>query len=284
MWLPPLPVPRSARAFGWFPEAGDSPERTPATVTIAGRGPPMTGGPLRCLAADGAWASGDAGLERRAGRPCRPLAKLVAWSRWCVYKGVGVGSSRDGESVSSSSIIPLICVTAIAAVAGVADVWRFRVPNILTIPALVAGVGYHGAVGGVVGLQASLGGALFGFGILFVLFLMGVMGAGDVKLMAAVGAWLGTPLTLYVFIVAGLSTGLYSVAVLVWNRELGRGIKTMYVLWFQFRSITSHLGPDERLETLAQGGDRRKRLIPFAAMVALAVLVLVAARHWLGSD
>ncbi len=171
-------------------------------------------------------------------------------------------------------------VAVCVAIAGIIDLREFRVPNLLTLPLLVCGIVYHTTVGGFPALQSSLLGALFGFGILFGLYLLGAMGAGDVKLMAAVGAWLGVPSTLYVFAVAAAATALYSLVVLSLRGSLSEAVVTIQVALLQSLAIAKHLGANERVETTVHRKDRRKRLVPFAAMVALGMIVVLVWNQW----
>src|SRR3990172_7393375 len=97
---------------------------------------------------------------------------------------------------------PIVIALVAASIAAVTDVWKFRVYNVLTIPLMISGLIYHGAVAGWEGLFSSALGFLFGFGVLFLPYLMGLMGAGDVKLLAGVGTWLGLQMTAVVFVVS----------------------------------------------------------------------------------
>ena len=184
--------------------------------------------------------------------------------------------------MENHATIPLIVVTAVATVAGVIDLRSFRVPNLLTVPLLITGLIYNVAANGLAGLQTSLLGALFGFGVLVFLYILGAMGAGDVKLLAGVGAWLGFWGTFYVFIVAALATGLCSLAMVVWQGGLGRAFTSIYIALYQAAALTRHLGAEERVEAAVKRSDRRRRLIPFAAMVALGVVFVLVYSQWFG--
>lgn len=166
-----------------------------------------------------------------------------------------------------------------AVIAGIIDAREFRVPNLLTFPLLVSGIVYSTAAGGFAGLQFSLLGALFGFGVLFGLYLLGAMDAGDVKLMAGVGAWLGFPAVSYVFGVAAIATGVYSLVVLALRGGVGEALITIRVACLQLAAMGRHLGANQRVEELAKCPDRRARLVPFAAMIALGVIVVLMWNH-----
>ena len=103
--------------------------------------------------------------------------------------------------------VPIALVLVAALVAAVTDVWKFKVYNVLTFPLLASGLLYHAIYGGTAGLAGSIVGALVGFALMIMLYTMGGMGAGDVKFVTALGAWLGLPLTLYVVMAGCIATG-----------------------------------------------------------------------------
>jgi prepilin peptidase CpaA len=90
----------------------------------------------------------------------------------------------------------LVCVAMI--VAAVIDGWKFKVPNWLTFPLVLSGwllglvhtFGLSEATGSG-GIGASLAGTALGFGLLFPVYAIGGMGAGDVKMQMGFGAWIG---------------------------------------------------------------------------------------------
>jgi prepilin peptidase CpaA len=169
--------------------------------------------------------------------------------------------------------LPLGVVTAAALAAGIIDLRTFKIPNRLTVPLLVSGVLYHLLLGSAGGLAASLTGAVFGFGIMFHFFLKGAMGAGDVKLLAAVGAWLGFPAVAYVFALAAFASAVCSVVILIQRNGLRRAIAVIEMQLGQWMALGKHAESGERVEVIALQADRRSRLIPFAVMVCLGVIL-----------
>jgi prepilin peptidase CpaA len=169
-------------------------------------------------------------------------------------------------------MVPVLVVVVATAIAAVTDIWKFRVYNALTIPLLAAGLIYHAWVGGLPGLWASLAGAGFGFGILILFYATGGVGAGDVKLLAAVGAWLGLKLTYYVFIASGLAAGVYAAGLIVYYGKVGETMIKLAIAWHKLTALGRHLLPEERLEDELARTDRRRRLIPFAAMMSFGFI------------
>jgi Flp pilus assembly protein protease CpaA len=175
--------------------------------------------------------------------------------------------------------LPFCVVLGVVLLAGVIDARSFRIPNAISLTLLVSGLGYHAVMGGLTGLGASVLGLLFGLGITSVLFLLGVLGAGDVKLMAAVGAWFQLPAALLIFVVAALATGVYSFALLAWQGSLNRAFSTMWILAVQLLTLGRHLAASEQVEFVVLQKDRR-RLVPFAVMIALGVIVVLVWATW----
>jgi prepilin peptidase CpaA len=104
------------------------------------------------------------------------------------------------------------------------DLQTRRIPNCLTFGGAGAGLGYHLGYYGWPGLAGSLAGLVLGLSLLLLPYLKGGLGAGDVKALAALGAWLGVMRTFYLFIYMGLAGGLLILAVLWW-----RGLLRVYL-------------------------------------------------------
>ena len=83
------------------------------------------------------------------------------------------------------------CALVVAVVAAGWDLKTRRIPNRLTFGAAIAGLAYHVLTGGLAGLGQSAGGLAVGLAVFMIPFALRGMGGGDVKLMAALGAWIG---------------------------------------------------------------------------------------------
>ena len=170
--------------------------------------------------------------------------------------------------LSLAHSIMLVCVVAFTIVTAISDIRTRKIPNKLTAPMCIAGFVWQLSFFQLDGLWSSLAGFAAGFGIFFVLWMIGAAGGGDVKLLGALGPWLGGMMTLkvlfvsLVFVMAG--TGIVVVAGI-----LKRG----------FRKTRDHYlkqsGPGRsKAETLEQRKNRR--VMAFAAPVALATWCVLA--------
>jgi prepilin peptidase CpaA len=161
--------------------------------------------------------------------------------------------------MSPERIAFVVAVGGFSVVAAVIDIRTRRLPNVITVPACVLGLVFNLVAGymkaGVPGLGAgvlhSLGGFAVGFGLLYLMWLSGSGGGGDVKFMGALGAWLGAMLTIYVFLIGAIYVLAGSVISRVWQR---------------FRPV------DKPPQTPEGGSAAAKRgLMPWAVPIALAV-------------
>jgi prepilin peptidase CpaA len=177
--------------------------------------------------------------------------------------------------------VPIATILLAALIAGVTDVWKFKVYNLLTFPLLGAGLLYHAIHGGAAGLAGSFLGGLVAFALMVALYAMGGMGAGDVKFVTAIGAWLGLPLTLYVMMAGSMAAGLYALVLLVTAPSIKEVWLNVQVLWIRLVCLGRHLGSEDRVEAEVNRSDRRRRLIPFSAMMGVG---LVATLVWLWSQ
>ena len=113
------------------------------------------------------------------------------------------------------SHISLIAVAALVLTAAVTDFRRRRIPNWLTSGGVIAGLLLHAVTGGWAGLGLATKGMLLGFGVYFVFYCLHAMGAGDVKLMAAVGAVVGPSDWIAVFTATAIAGGAAAIVLMV---------------------------------------------------------------------
>lgn len=126
--------------------------------------------------------------------------------------------------------IPWIFTLTLTLVAAWTD-WRTRrIPNWLTVPALIIGIGMHTVISGWVGAKVSLEGAGLALALLLPLVLMRGMGAGDWKLMGAVGAFLGPILVLLVLLGSIFVAGLMAVVEMVRTHRVKTTLYNLGVL------------------------------------------------------
>jgi prepilin peptidase CpaA len=106
---------------------------------------------------------------------------------------------------------------AVAVVVGIAacvtDIRFRKVPNWLTGSAVVAGLIGHMLAPGGQGLAAAALGMVVGLAVFFPFFALGGMGGGDVKLMAALGCWVGWPIIVWTALYAAVAGGVMGLAV-----------------------------------------------------------------------
>lgn len=100
------------------------------------------------------------------------------------------------------------------------DLTSRRIPNGLCLAGIVAGLTLHGFTTGPSGLLTATAGLLLAFGLTLPLWLLGWMGAGDVKLMAAVGSLMGSGLILPALFGVALMGGALAVCALLIRKQL----------------------------------------------------------------
>ena len=109
----------------------------------------------------------------------------------------------------------IILLSLALIIAAIIDMRTYRIPNFLTYPTMLIAVIYHTAMGGVSGLSFSLLGLLVGIGLFSIPFFMGVMGAGDAKLMGAVGAVIGSRGVLNASLFTAVAGGIFALILLL---------------------------------------------------------------------
>lgn len=182
------------------------------------------------------------------------------------------------ELIKSFPLIPLWLVLGAGCVAAFTDMWSFKIPNYITLPLLLAGVLFQAFAPLGQGVTTAMFGIFAGFSCLILFYVVGAVGAGDVKLLAAIGAWIGPFGIVALFMLAAVLTVIYAAGLAIWRGKLTQTLIKSTLLLRQGMTIIKHLGPDERIEEAAKRPDRRRHLVPFAVMVLGGLSVLLVVR------
>lgn len=110
------------------------------------------------------------------------------------------------------------------------DVATRRIPNWLTYGALCAGLAFRACFGGWHGVWYGLAGALLGGGIFFIFFLVHGMGAGDVKLMAAIGCLAGLGQVVMIVLSSAIAGGVLALVFMLLHKRVGRTVRNLWEL------------------------------------------------------
>lgn len=121
-----------------------------------------------------------------------------------------------------------IVLVSVLIIAALTDLQQRRIPNLLTFPAMLFGILAHLHASGLAGLWFSTGGLALGIGFLLLFYLSGMMGAGDVKLMGAVGSMIGPQEVFQAFLYTAFAGGIYALIVLAWKGLLINFVKRIF--------------------------------------------------------
>lgn len=154
-------------------------------------------------------------------------------------------------------------LAAILIAAVIIDLKERRIPNWLTLPSLLLGLALQTTHGGAEGFITGLTGAGAGAALLTIPFFLGWMGGGDMKLLAAVGAFMGAPLTILTLLFACAAAGLMAAGWLAVTGNLVSSIKHIFLVWLP--------NPTAKPAALATS-------IPFGPALALGALAAVVFR------
>ena len=158
-----------------------------------------------------------------------------------------------------------------AIVIGYMDVRYRRIPNKLVLVTFVGGLLLNTLYAGPQGLLTSLAGSAIAFGLMFILHAFGTMGAGDVKLFAAVGAVFGSSLILPTVVVVALTGGVLAVCKMIYSRSVG---STMFgVLQFFYGLL-----PGQRVPRFEIPADRSYTL-PYGVAICGGSLIAFVLFH-----
>ena len=160
-------------------------------------------------------------------------------------------------------------VTVILIVAATIDGIQLKVPNWITYPMILAGICYWTIADGWEGLGYSLLGMVIGLALLLPLYAIGGMGAGDVKLLAGVGAWVGATVTFWAFMVSIIVGAIIAIGMVLYKKEWSKHFN-------QFFHITKEIIVIKDPEKLSEIAAERKPsmlLLPYGIPIAIGTIL-----------
>ena len=155
----------------------------------------------------------------------------------------------------------------VLAVASFTDMRSRRIPNWLVLPFMVAGIGVSGWIGGWHGIGQSVGGLVLGAVVLGAFFLMGGMGMGDVKLYAAIGAWIGPSQLILAMVITAMAGGVMALVWAICGGFLGDLLRGSGDLLFGLRKRGLRPHPELVL------ANPLARKMPYAPAIAIGTLI-----------
>jgi prepilin peptidase CpaA len=185
--------------------------------------------------------------------------------------------------------LTFICLAMI--VAAVIDGWKLKVPNWPTFPLIVSGwllglthdLGWLSESTGVGGIGASLAGTAIGFALLYPVYAIGGMGAGDVKMQMGFGAWVGAfygasagvGIVFWAFCLAAVIGGVLAIGMIVVRGDYRRNL-------LNTKAIVGDLVHAKGVEDVADKAAARKptmHLLPYGIPLCIGFISYLVYLH-----
>ena len=161
-----------------------------------------------------------------------------------------------------------LCALAVGCAACVTDIQSRRIPNWLTFGAAGAAIVFHTATGGGGGFLSAMTGWFIGALIMFLPFALRGLGGGDVKLLAALGAWLGPANAIWLGLYAGIAGFVMAFVVAAYHGYLRTAFRN---IWFLLQHWTVNgIRPLEEVSLEGSSAPRLAYALPIFAGLVLA--------------
>lgn len=180
-----------------------------------------------------------------------------------------------------SVVIKTLLVVLLVIIAVYGDLKTRKIPNRLTVPFALVGLGVNIAFDFPGGLLTGLLGFVVGFLVFLIPYMMKAMGAGDIKLMAALGAITDWQTVVYITLFTALTGGIVIIITKARSGGLIRTFKRMgQLIAFYFFSLVYKLNPVPTMENRKEKyridmTDEENDYIPYAVAIALGSLVTI---------
>ena len=176
--------------------------------------------------------------------------------------------------MSTYTLLMSMPVIGLLVVAAVVD-WRTRrIPNWVTFSLVISGLAQSWMPQAIVGPWGSIGGMLAGIALTLVLYLIRALGAGDVKLLAGIGAWFGPQAALAIFCVEAIVGMLMAIAQAAQQGKTKLLLKNSALVAVNLAHVND-VGLDHVTKT-GQSCRSIDRPLPYAVPVLVSVIILCA--------
>ncbi|WAC06565.1 MAG: prepilin peptidase [Thermodesulfobacteriota bacterium] len=126
-------------------------------------------------------------------------------------------------------------------IAAIYDIWVAKIPNVITFSGMITGIIYHGAAQGLSGAGLSIAGLLAGSAVFFPFYLLKGMGAGDIKLMGAVGSLVAWKGIIPAIVFTALAGGIYAFALIFCNPSTCKRLIFGSISMFKTLALTGQI-------------------------------------------
>jgi len=167
-----------------------------------------------------------------------------------------------------------IVLIALVLAAAWTDLRTRHIPNWIPVTGAICGIVFSIWFNGLAGLLSCIAGAALGMAIFLPLYLLGGMGAGDVKLFTAVGLLVGPQALVLVFVLTGLSGGIAAAMLALWRGCLRQTLRQTGDLMMEL----SRMHWQAARSTAVNAGPQALRL-PYGAVIAGGTLLSLIVRH-----
>ena len=171
--------------------------------------------------------------------------------------------------------ISFVALPILFALAIYGEVLKRRIPNWLTLGGMAFGLGAALIENGVPGLKEAALGLLIGGGVFLPFCLLGLLGGGDMKLMAATGAIIGYPLVLRALTDTCIAGGLLAVGVAAWNGTLLTAFAEAFRIIFGAKRKRGAAHGATRLPEASRGDRPLPTMIPYGIAIAAGTIYTI---------
>jgi prepilin peptidase CpaA len=161
----------------------------------------------------------------------------------------------------------ILLLLLVLSTSAIIDLRTQKIPNLITFPVIIMAILYHFFTNGIDGLIFSTQGLATGIGLLIIPYILGGMGAGDAKLMGAVGAILGAKSVFMAFLSCALVGGIYAIILILLNKKQFKGFFKKQLVTLQLFIFTRKFIPDP-----VEENDKKPKLC-YGVAIALGTFI-----------